>query len=120
MKVGVVSLRVEERGVWVDGVGHGKLLRSMKLLPDDKIRRLLTAFIQVPEGAWVRTEVKVVVQVLPHGVQSLDSTRRDVEALGHDAGSIRGGASLRAGSTEAREDVFSFVEFEHIHGDFQL
>ena len=88
----------------------------MKLLPYHKIRHLLATSIQVPEGR-VRIEVKVVIEVLPHRVHALESTWSGVEALGHDAGSGGGGASLGAGPTEAREDVFSFVDFKHFHGE---
>ena len=115
LKAGVVGLRVEERGVGVDGVSHGELLRGMKLLPDHQIRHLLTTSVQIPEGR-VRIEVEVVIEVLPHGIDALESTWSGVEALGHDAGSGGGGASLGAGPTEAREDIFGFVDFKHIHG----
>ena len=111
LEAGTMGLSREEWSIGVDGVSHSELLRCVKLLPDHEIGHLLT-HIEVPEGR-IGLDVKVVVEVLPQRVHALESTWSGVKALGHDAASDRGRASLGAGPTQTREKVFGFIEFEH-------
>ena len=111
LEAGTMGLSREEWSIGVDGVSHSELLRCVKLLPDHEIGHLLT-HIEVPEGR-IGLDVKVVVEVLPQRVHALESTWSSVKALGHDARR----ASLGAGSAEAGEEVFRFIEFEHDDGE---